>query len=100
MEFESDAGKHVGIAFLLNDMRIDKFLKISRLIKRRGVAAEACDSSRVLLNGKEAKPGARVKIGDIIELRFGSNPLKIQILNICETVRKEEASSLYTILPS
>ncbi len=81
-------------------MRIDKFLKVSRLIKRRGVAAEACDTARVLLNGREAKPGARVKVGDTIELRFGANPLIIRVLDIRETVRKEDAQSLYEVLPS
>lgn len=81
-------------------MRIDKFLKVSRLIKRRGVAAEACDTSRVVLNGREAKPGARVKVGDIIELRFGASPLKVRVLDIRETVRKEDANTLYEVLPS
>ena len=92
-----------GIVFILSKyqfMRIDKFLKVSRLIKRRGVAAEACDTSRVVLNGREAKPGARVKVGDMIELRFGSTPLKVRILSIQETVRKEDAASLYEVIPS
>lgn len=79
-------------------MRIDKFLKVSRLIKRRGVAAEACDTSRVLLNGREAKPGARVKVGDEIELRFGQTPLRVKVTKIAETVRKEDAETLYTVL--
>lgn len=81
-------------------MRIDKFLKVSRLIKRRGVAAEACDTARVVLNGKEAKPSARVKIGDVIELRFGQKPLVVRVLDIKETVRKEDADSLYEVIPS
>ena len=81
-------------------MRIDKFLKVSRLIKRRGVAAEACDTSRVVLNGREAKPGARVKVGDVIELRFGQRPLVVKVLDVRETVRKEDADSLYEVLSS
>ena len=81
-------------------MRIDKFLKVSRLIKRRGVAAEACDTARVVLNGKEAKPSARIKVGDIIELRFAKEPLKVRVLSVQETVRKEDAQELYEVLSS
>lgn len=81
-------------------MRIDKFLKVSRLIKRRTVASEACDSARIVLNGKEAKPGARVKVGDVIELRFGTRPLKVRVTDVRESVRKEDAQELYEVLPS
>ncbi len=79
-------------------MRIDKFLKVSRLIKRRTVANEACDSDRILLNGKTAKPGDRVKVGDIIELKFGDNTMKVQVELLSEHVTKEGAADLYKVL--
>jgi len=80
-------------------MRLDTFLKVSRIIKRRTVAKEACDASRVSLNGRVAKAGAEVEVGDEIEVRFGSGPLKLRVLALKETVRKEEADGLYEILP-
>jgi len=76
-------------------MRLDKFLKVSRIIKRRTVANEACDSGRVIVNGKIAKAGLEVKPNDIVEIKFGNNTTKIQILSIKEQVKKDEASSLY-----
>ena len=79
-------------------MRLDKYLKVSRLIKRRTVANEACDAGRVLLNGKEAKASAEVKPGDTIEIRFGSRSVKAEVLDLKETVRKEEAESLFRYL--
>ena len=79
-------------------MRLDKFLKISRLIKRRTVANEACDAGRVLVNGKPAKASVKVKPGDIIESQFGSRTVKVEVLEIKETVRKEEVESLYRYL--
>ncbi len=79
-------------------MRLDKFLKISRLIKRRTVANEACDAGRVLVNEKPAKASVKVKPGDIIEIQFGSRNVKVEVLEIKETVRKEEAESLYRYL--
>ena len=79
-------------------MRLDKFLKVSRLIKRRTVANEACDAGRVLVNGKVAKAGLNVKTGDIIEIQFGNREVKAEILNIAETVRKEEAKDLFRYL--
>lgn len=79
-------------------MRIDKFLKVSRVIKRRSVANEACDAGRVTLNGKLAKAGTEVKEGDIIEIRFGSNLTKLEVLSVKEQVRKEEAQSMYRSL--
>ena len=79
-------------------LRIDKFLKISRLIKRRTVASEACTQGRVLLNGKEAKPGAEVKLGDIIEIRFGSNTSKVVVEYLSQTVNKQESKEMYSIL--
>lgn len=79
-------------------MRLDKFLKISRLIKRRTVANEACDAGRVMLNGKTAKASANVKAGDVIEIQFGSRNVKVEVLETKETVRKEEVENLYRYL--
>jgi ribosomal 50S subunit-recycling heat shock protein len=79
-------------------MRLDKYLKVSRIIKRRTVAKEACESGRVSINGKVAKPGTDVKEGDIIEIRFASKKLAARILNISEHVRKENAQAMYEIL--
>lgn len=79
-------------------MRLDKYLKVSRIIKRRTVANEACTGGRVTLNGKVAKPGAEVKPGDIITIRFGDRYGKYEILGVAETVRKEGAADLYRIL--
>lgn len=76
-------------------MRLDKYLKVSRLIKRRTVANEAADAGRVLLNGKEAKPSASVKVGDIIEIGFGNKTVKVEVLAIADTSRKEEAKELF-----
>ena len=76
-------------------MRIDKFLKVSRLIKRRTVANEACSGDRVLINDKPAKAGDRVKIGDIVTLRFGSNTLKVEVLSIDDHVTKDGAKEMY-----
>ncbi len=79
-------------------MRLDKYLKVSRIIKRRTVANEACDSGRVSVNGKPAKAGLDVKEGDIIEIAFGSNTTKIEVLSVRESVRKEDAVSMYKSL--
>ena len=79
-------------------MRLDKFLKVSRIIVRRTVANEACDAGRVLLNGKVARASAAVKPGDVIEVSFGTKNVKVRVDDIKETVRKEEAESLYTFL--
>ena len=76
-------------------MRLDKFLKVSRLIKRRTIANEACDSGRVLVNGKVAKAFATVKEGDEIEIQFGTKAVKVQVLDVLETVKKDEAKELY-----
>lgn len=76
-------------------MRIDKYLKISRIIKRRTVAQEACEGGKVLINNKVAKPSSEVKIGDIITLNFGSKTLNVEVLSLKEVIRKEEADSLY-----
>jgi len=79
-------------------MRLDKFLKISRIIKRRTVANDACAGGRVSVNGRVAKPGADVKVGDILEIRFGSRVGKYRVLSLQEHVRKEEARDLYEVL--
>ena len=79
-------------------MRLDKFLKISRLIKRRTVANEACDAGRVMVNGKTAKASVNIKVGDIIEIQFGEKTVKVEVLNVQETVKKEEAADLYRYL--
>ena len=76
-------------------MRLDKFLKVSRLIKRRTIANEACDAGRVSINGRTAKAGAEVKIGDIIEISFGDRTVKAEVTKITETVRKEEAAEMF-----
>lgn len=79
-------------------MRLDKYLKVSRIIKRRTVAKEACDSGRVRINDKVAKAGTDVKEGDIIEISFASRKILARILKVVEHVRKEDASSMYEIV--
>ena len=79
-------------------MRLDKYLKISRLIKRRTVANEACDAGRVLVNDKVAKASVNVKAGDVIEIQFGSRSVKVEVLDVQETVRKDDAKELYRYL--
>ena len=79
-------------------MRLDKFLKVSRIIKRRTVANEACDAGRVKINDKVAKASAEVKVGDIIEVQFGSRPVRVEVLNIQDTTKKEEAGELFQYL--
>ena len=76
-------------------MRLDKYLKVSRLIKRRTVANEACDSEYILVNGKSAKAGYQVKPGDIIELNLGRRTLKVKVLNTDDNVSKADAASMY-----
>lgn len=76
-------------------MRLDKFLKVSRLIKRRTVANEACDAGRVTVNGKLAKASVKVKVGDIIEISFGNRQVKVEVLDLQETTKKEEAKELF-----
>lgn len=79
-------------------MRLDKYLKISRLIKRRTVANEACDAGRVLVNGKTAKASQNVKVGDVLEIQFGTRTVKAEILDVQETMKKDEARELYKYL--
>lgn len=79
-------------------MRLDKYLKGSRIIKRRTVAKEAGEGGRVSINGKVAKPSAEVKEGDVIEIRFGEKLARLRVLSVAETVRKNEASAMYEML--
>lgn len=79
-------------------MRLDKYLKVSRIIKRRTVANEACDAGRVLVNGKVARASYDVKEGDVLELQLGSRTICAKVLTVAETVRKEAASDMYQIL--
>ena len=76
-------------------MRLDKYLKVSRLIKRRTVANEACDAGRVLVNGKPAKACVQVKTGDTVEIQFGSRNVKVEVLEVKETVKKDEVESMF-----
>ncbi len=79
-------------------MRIDRFLKVSRLIRRRTVANEACDAGRVLVNGKAVKASYDVKVGDVIEILFGQKSVKAEVTDIQETTKKEEAKELFRYL--
>lgn len=79
-------------------MRLDKYLKVSRIIKRRTVAKEACDGGRVSINGKTAKAGAEVKEGDVMEIRFGNRVGRYEITDVKEVVRKENAQDMYRVL--
>ena len=79
-------------------MRLDKYLKVSRLIKRRTVSNEACDAGRVLVNGKPARASYDVKVGDTLTVQLGARELRAEVLQVSETVRKEEAGELYRIL--
>ncbi len=79
-------------------MRLDKYLKVSRIIKRRTVANEACDAGRVLVNGKVARASYDVKIGDVLELQLGAKAVKARVLAVSEVVRKENAGEMYEIL--
>jgi ribosomal 50S subunit-recycling heat shock protein len=79
-------------------LRIDKYLKVSRLIKRRTIACEACEKGRVLLNGKTAKPGTPVKEGDIVEIAFGNSKTKILVKSILAHVKKDDSQELYEII--
>ena len=76
-------------------MRLDKYLKVSRLIKRRTVANEACDGGRITVNGKVAKASYDVKVGDVIEIAFGQRTLRVKVLGVEETVKKDAAAALY-----
>ncbi len=79
-------------------MRLDKYLKVSRLIKRRTVANEACDNGRVMINDKVAKASTEVKVGDVIAISFGNKEVKVEVTNVEETVKKDEAKDLFKYL--
>ncbi len=79
-------------------MRLDKYLKVSRLIKRRTVANEACDAGKVTVNGKVARASYDVKVDDVLEITLGERTVRVQVLNVAETVRKEGATDLYRVL--
>ena len=79
-------------------MRLDKYLKVSRIIKRRSIANEACDAGRVTVNGKVAKAGADIKEGDVVEIQFGNRNTKFEILQVKEVVRKEDADQMYKLV--
>ncbi len=76
-------------------MRLDKYLKLSRLIKRRTVVNEACDAGRIVINGNVAKASYNVKVGDVIEISFGNKTVKVRVTDVQETVKKEEAAELF-----
>lgn len=78
-------------------MRLDKYLKVTRLIKRRTIANEACDAEKVIVNGKAARASYDVKIGDIIEINMGTRPLKVKVLNVTEYATKENAADNYIV---
>lgn len=79
-------------------MRIDKFLKVSRILKRRTVASDACKGGKVMVFGKEVKPSYNLKIGDEVEIHFGNGSVKFRVLDLKETVKKEQANTLYEII--
>lgn len=79
-------------------MRLDKYLKVSRLIKRRTVANEACDAGRVSVNGKTARASYDVKVGDVIEIAFGNKTVKAEVLKVAETVKKDEAGDMFKLV--
>lgn len=79
----------------VNPMRLDKYLKVSRLIKRRTVANEACDAGRVSANGRPVKASYDVKVGDVLEIQFGQRTVKLEVLAVAEAVRKDDASAMY-----
>lgn len=80
-------------------MRLDKYLKVSRLIKRRTVANEACDGERVTVNGRTAKASYDVKIGDVLEIRFGQKTVKVEVLDLSESTKKADAVAMYREIP-
>ena len=80
-------------------MRLDKYLKVSRIIKRRTVANEACDASHISVNGKRAKASYDVKVGDVIEIGFGQKTLRVRVTDVRDTTKKSEAADLFEVLP-
>lgn len=94
----ANAGWVLKVSVYQIEMRLDKFLKNSRIIKRRTVAKDACEQGRVEVNGKIAKPGLELKIGDEIKITFGSNVLSVRVAAMPENVRKDDAGSMYEVL--
>ena len=94
-----DAFRSESCGKAVQNMRLDKFLKVSRVIKRRTVANEACDASHVLVNDKPAKASYDVKTGDVIEIRFGARTMKIRVKDVKEHALKAEAESMYEVIP-
>lgn len=90
--------KDVSLSDIEVFMRLDKYLKVSRIIKRRTVANDACDGAHVTVNGREAKASYQVKVGDVIEVAFGARTLKVRVLDISETVKKAEATAMYEVI--
>lgn len=80
------------------EMRLDKFLKVSRIIKRRSVANDACDSDHVTVNGRAGKPGMKLKVGDVLAVRFGANETKYEVLSIASHAQKDQASEMYRVI--
>ena len=80
-------------------MRLDKYLKVSRIIKRRTVANEACDQGRVIVNGRAARASYDIKVGDVIKISFGTRNFKAEVTSVAETVKKDDAAGLYKIIP-
>ncbi len=76
-------------------MRLDKYLKVSRLIKRRSVAKEACDNARVRVNGRDAKASCQIKVGDVIEIAFGNRMLRVEVTDVADNVKKADAAAMY-----
>ena len=90
--------KDVSLSDIEVFMRLDKYLKVSRIIKRRTVANDACDGAHVTVNGREAKASYQVKVGDVIEVAFGARTLTVRVLDISETVKKAEATAMYEVI--
>ena len=82
----------------IDEMRVDKFLKVSRIIKRRTVASDACDTEHIKVNGKVAKPSTRIKAGDILEVTFGQRTLTVRVLTVREHVLKADSADMYEVI--
>ena len=95
----SSPARHSRIRWTRSNVRLDKYLKVSRLIKRRTVANDACDAARITVNGKPAKASYQVKLGDVIEIAFGQRTMRVEVLNIAEHALKADAAAMYKELP-
>lgn len=98
-EKKGASGQNAQAAPQAETMRLDKYLKVSRIIKRRSVANEACDTGHVMLNGKEAKAGAEVRVGDIISVRYGQRLTQYAVVTLSEHVLKQDAAGMYRVIP-